>query len=55
MYGIVARKQGILNSLNKTFYFVIWILYKKQKKLARGIIKGPLNSTISKQFKMNLW
>ena len=29
------------------------ILYKKQKNLTRTIIKGPLNSIISRYFKMN--
>ena len=48
------KTQGIYNSLNKTFYSYIWILYKKQKILAKGIIKGPLHSIISKHFKMNL-
>ena len=36
------------------FYYYILILHKKQKKLARRIIKGPLNSIFSKHFKMNL-
>ena len=30
--------------MNDTFYYYIWILYKKQKNLTRGIIKVLLNS-----------
>ena len=48
-------KQDIFNSLNKTYYHYIGILFEKQKNLTRGIIiKGPLNSINSKHFKMNL-
>ena len=50
-YRTAIKKQGNFNSVNRTFCY---ILHKKQKNLTRRIIKGPLNSIISKHFKMNL-
>ena len=49
------KKARYFNSLNKTFYYYIWILYKNNKKCpTRDTIKGPLNSIIYKHFKINL-
>ena len=50
---LISRKWKIFNDLNNFFYCYIWILYKKQKK-QKGVIKGRLNSTILKHFKINL-
>ena len=50
---LISRKWKIFNDLNNFFYYYIWILYKKQKK-QKGVIKGRLNSTILKHFKINL-
>ena len=46
---VITRLVFVVSHTNKTFDYYVWILYKKQNNLNRGVLKQPLNS----RFRLN--